>query len=85
MRTRCWLFAVVFLLVGSGCQLLPANPSRVVAERFVQALRGDADARVNAYLAPDADVFLQGAQTPISPGALLESLRKAHSVANARP
>jgi len=68
----CRLFAALLVLVGPGCQLLPGNPSRVVAERFVQALRGEADTKVDAYLAADAEVFLQGAQTPISPARFQE-------------
>lgn len=75
MLTRCCgLFVVLLILVGPGCQTLPANQSRVVAQRFVQALRGDADARVDASLASDADVFLQGAQTSISPVRFQEYL-----------
>jgi hypothetical protein len=57
-------YFILLVLVGPGCQV--ANPSRVVAERFLQALRGNGDAHIEAYLNPDAEVFLQGAPMPMS-------------------
>jgi hypothetical protein len=59
-----FVLLVLLVLVGPGCQV--ANPSRVVAERFVQALRSEGDAHIEAYLNADAEVFLQGAPTPMS-------------------
>jgi hypothetical protein len=58
---------VVFGLAGSAFALLPGNRSRELAEGFAHALDGQADMRLDDYLAPDAEVFVQGATTALSP------------------
>jgi hypothetical protein len=72
---------VLLALVGSTLALEPDDSSRAVAQRFAQALDGQTAARLEEYLAPEAQVFLQGAPTPLSPSgfrASMDQLRRSH-------
>jgi hypothetical protein len=64
-RWLTFLLAAV-IAVLSGCQLVPQNPTRSVAERFVRVLESPAPSTLAQYLTPDAEVFLQGAQSSMS-------------------
>jgi hypothetical protein len=67
-RPRVVLGLLVLIgLVGGALTLVPEDEARGLAERFARALDGEADGRLADYLAPDAQVFLQGAQTALSP------------------
>jgi len=80
LRNRIVVIVLLLLAsVATGFQLLPESQPRVVGERFVQALWGQSDARAEAYLAPDAQVFLQGASSSLSRAqfqAYLEQLKR---------
>jgi hypothetical protein len=67
-------------VVGSTFALEPDDSSRTVAERFAHALDEPTNARLEDYLAPDAQVFLQGAPTGLSPVGFrtyLDQLRRS--------
>ena len=71
---------VLLGLVGSTLAREPDDSSRAVAERFAHALDARPDARLDEYLAPEAQVFLQGAPTALSPSgfrAYLDQLRRS--------
>src|SRR5262249_20102927 len=61
--------AIIALLIGYQ-SVLP-NPRRSVAERFAAVLEASSSSTVAQYLTPDAEVFLQGAQSGM-PAALFD-------------
>jgi hypothetical protein len=62
------VFALVLLVSSVGAiRLLPPNETRAVAEGFVKALEGGFDPPVDGYIASDGEIFLHGAQNPMSP------------------
>jgi hypothetical protein len=75
------LGALVLLgALGTALALVPDDSSRVLAERFARALDGQSDARPDDQLAPDAQVFVQGATTALSPPefrAYLDQLKRS--------
>jgi hypothetical protein len=62
------LSAAVFSLgvLGSSVAVVPGDESKALGERFVLALHGESDTPAGAYLASDAQVFLQGATSALS-------------------
>ena len=77
---------VLLGLVGSTLALEPDDSSRAVAEHFAHALDQPRDARLDEYLAPEAQVFPQGAPTALSPSgfrAYLDQLRRSHHALHA--
>jgi hypothetical protein len=77
-RYCCVLTMMLVMLVGPGCQLVPTNPSRRLTEHFIQALQGDSDVRLESYLAPDAEIWLQGASVPLSGAGFQEYVEVMH-------
>src|SRR5215471_9195689 len=57
-----------------GCQLASRSSNRELAERFVEALEGRSEASVARFLAPEAEVYLQGAPVSISARRFVEYL-----------
>ena len=51
------LTAIIF---SSGCGLVQGGSEREVGERFSETLEGRSAVPIEDYLAPDADIFLQG-------------------------
>jgi hypothetical protein len=47
-------------MTTSGCGLVQGSSAREVGARFADALEGSSETPLEAYLAPDADVYLQG-------------------------
>jgi hypothetical protein len=60
----CGLAGVI--LLQSGCQSVQQDPSRAVAERFAAVLEASSPSDVTQYLTPQAEVYLQGAQSSMS-------------------
>jgi hypothetical protein len=51
---------LLLAVASGGCGLAPHNSAREVGESFANALEGRSGLPMETYLAPDADVYLQG-------------------------
>ena len=76
------LFGALLVLgvTSTTLGLLPGDGTRAFAERFANGLDGPPETPLDAYLAPDAQVFLQGATTALSPQQFhvyLDNLRRS--------
>jgi hypothetical protein len=76
---RASMLLLAILVVVLVCLGFRRDPSKLMAQQFVDALGARSDAQAITLLAPQAEVFLHGATTPLSRegfGAYLSNLHR---------